>query len=199
MCVSLAGRTKSGDYEIFVGDPRQAEQLLGVSWGERSLSLYFDQFAEFLRNEGFKVERNPLALASRDYTNDDGSPLSMDDFAYIVEYLYSQQLANKAVAAFKAAGVTQPILREWYFATSNNLITEIDGDNKTVWMPEYGFGNYAHYDVVDQANRKLWENRNFEVHSLGDFHPFAYNLGAAHCITKYLGRDVGALPNTPTP
>jgi hypothetical protein len=33
------------------------------------------------------------------------------------------------------------------------------------------------------------------VHRLGDFHPFAVNLGAVHCVKKYLSRSSAAQPS----
>lgn len=79
-------------------------------------------------------------------------------------------------------------VRQWYFATSNNCLVEIDGSSRRVWLPTYGHGPWAALAATDEANRGIWEGLGFEVVQLGDFHPFAQNLGALHCIKKYLAR-----------
>lgn len=79
--------------------------------------------------------------------------------------------------------------RSWYFATSNNALVEVDGTNKKVWFPTYGYGVWSNLTATDNENKRIWEELGFEVNMLGDFHPFAYNLGAAHCITKFINRN----------
>ncbi len=77
-------------------------------------------------------------------------------------------------------------LRYWYFATGNNVLTQ---DNpKKVWIPTYGHGPWSKLAATDAANQSIWQGLGYEVEMLPDFHPFAANLGAAHCIKKYLGR-----------
>lgn len=78
--------------------------------------------------------------------------------------------------------------RYWYFATSNNALVEIDEASKHVWFPTYGYGPWANLTATDEANKQIWESLGFAVTMLGDFHPFAFNLGAAHCITKFIAR-----------
>jgi len=77
--------------------------------------------------------------------------------------------------------------RVWYFATSNNALVQ-NSPTKEVWLPTYGYGEWSELSKTDAANKKLWEDLGFEVHQLPDFHPFAENLGAVHCIKKYLSR-----------
>jgi hypothetical protein len=86
--------------------------------------------------------------------------------------------------------VDDPFAREriWYFATANNALVQITTAAKDVWLPSYGFGSWTSLGATDAANRLIWEALGFQVHMLGDFHPFAENLGAVHCIKKYLGR-----------
>lgn len=79
--------------------------------------------------------------------------------------------------------------RIWYFATANNALVQIpQAGVRDVWLPSYGFGNWTSLSVTDTGNRQIWESLGFQVHMLGDFHPFAENLGAVHCIKKYLAR-----------
>lgn len=77
--------------------------------------------------------------------------------------------------------------RYWYFASSNNVYSQTDP--KKVWLPTYGHGPWSKLEATDDANRQMWEDFGYEVEPLPDFHPFAANLGAAHCITKYLDRE----------
>lgn len=79
--------------------------------------------------------------------------------------------------------------RTWYFATSNNALVEIYTGTKRVFLPTYGHGNWTELVATDNKNKEIWEALGFEVVQLGDFHPFAENLGAVHCIKKYLKRS----------
>ncbi len=77
--------------------------------------------------------------------------------------------------------------RYWYFSTGNNVLTQ---DNpKKVWIPTYGHGHWAKFSATDTENKRIWESLGYAVELLPDFHPFAANLGAAHCIKKYLARN----------
>ncbi|HEX2053217.1 MAG TPA: hypothetical protein VHJ78_05740 [Actinomycetota bacterium] len=82
-------------------------------------------------------------------------------------------------------------VREWYFATSNNCLVEIAGDSRRVWLPTYGHGPWEDLSATDEANKRIWEELGFEAVQLGDFNVFAQNLGAVHCIKKYLMRGAG--------
>jgi hypothetical protein len=80
-------------------------------------------------------------------------------------------------------------VRIWYFATSNNaLVQDSPEKGKIVWLPTYGHGAWPELASTDEANAQIWRSEGFEVRQLGDFHPFAENLGALHCIKKYLAR-----------
>jgi len=78
--------------------------------------------------------------------------------------------------------------RLWYYATSNNVMMQSTPTSKIVWMPTYGHGIWNELAKTDAANTKLWNEAGYEVRPLGDFHPVAENLGAMHCIKKYLAR-----------
>jgi hypothetical protein len=79
-------------------------------------------------------------------------------------------------------------LRTWYMATANNCLVQITDQSSDVWLPTYGHANWADLAAVDAANRRIWQELGFTVHELGDYHPFAQNLGAVHCIKKYIAR-----------
>ncbi len=187
MFISLVGRTQEG-YEVLVGDPRMAENILGISYGTLGLTRFFNQVALQLTQQGFKVTRNPLPLAHYDFTRPDGSPLPLGELDEVITRYYSKKTADDFITAIRDQGGNSGVLREWYFATSNNCIVENYDNNKTVWLPQYGFDTFAELQATDDANQKIWEDRGYTVKGLGDFHPFTHNLGAAHCITKYLGR-----------
>lgn len=78
--------------------------------------------------------------------------------------------------------------RTWYFATSNNALVQFTSTSKDVWLPTYGHRKWPELKKTDLENKTIWESKGFKVHQLGDFHPFASNLGAAHCVKKYLSR-----------
>lgn len=79
--------------------------------------------------------------------------------------------------------------RRWYFATANNCIVENYTTSKTVWLPTYGHGAWRSLGITDNKNKDIWESLGYTVNFLADFHPYAENLGAVHCINKYLERD----------
>jgi len=79
--------------------------------------------------------------------------------------------------------------RHWYFASANNALVEIDGAQKTVWLPTYGHGHWSALELTDRINEKVWQQLGFETRALGDFHQFALNLGSLRCITKCLVRS----------
>lgn len=79
--------------------------------------------------------------------------------------------------------------RTWYHATANNVLAEIDGGVRRVWLPTYGGETHPHLAETDRLNAELWRGMGFDVHPLPDFHVFAQGLGAAHCLHKCLARD----------
>ncbi len=83
--------------------------------------------------------------------------------------------------------VDDPDRRErlWYFATGNNVL--VGGDS--VYLPTYGHGVWPELAATDHRTAQIFEGLGYRVHRLADFHPFAENLGAVHCIKKYLARS----------
>jgi hypothetical protein len=80
-------------------------------------------------------------------------------------------------------------VRTWYFATSNNALVHAPATGRpAVFLPTYGHGHWESLAVTDRRNQEIWEGLGFDVRALGDFHPFAEELGALHCIKKYLAR-----------
>lgn len=62
MFMTLAGRDAEGKYQIVVGDPRMAAELLGVPVWPHALVEVFDDIARGLERAGFRVHRSPLPL-----------------------------------------------------------------------------------------------------------------------------------------
>jgi hypothetical protein len=92
---------------------------------------------------------------------------------------------------YPGRGAEDPGVRSWYFASSNNCLVQVDpsaGDR--VWLPTYGHGNWPELRRTDEANADLWGSLGFDVVPLGDYHRFAQNLGALHCITNCYRRQV---------
>ena len=81
-------------------------------------------------------------------------------------------------------------VRSWYFATSNNVLVHApEGARPSVFIPTYAHGPFADtLAATDRRTAEIWEALGYDVVALADFHPFAINLGAAHCIKKYLAR-----------
>ena len=107
-----------------------------------------------------------------------------DDIANGLQALGFNVLRNPLPIAYDDDDAQR--VRYWYFATGNNVLVQ---DNpKRVWIPTYGHGPWAKLAATDAENKRIWESLGYTVQMLPDFHPFAANLGAAHCIKKYLAR-----------
>jgi hypothetical protein len=110
-----------------------------------------------------------------------------DDIAHELKKLGFTVIRNPLPLVY----VDDPDTKErlWYFATANNALVQVPNrGQRIVWLPTYGHGAWAALAATDRRNREIWERLGFEVRQLGDFHPFAANLGALHCIKKYLKR-----------
>lgn len=77
--------------------------------------------------------------------------------------------------------------RRWYFASANNVLTEIEGKVRRVWLPTYGDDEHPELRAVDERNAAIWRRLGFDVDLLPSFHVFARGLGAVRCICKCLG------------
>jgi hypothetical protein len=117
--------------------------------------------------------------------------------AHAMQPVFDDIAARLAAAGFDVIRNPLPLVymddpaakqRSWYFATANNALVQ-NGSTKEVWLPTYGYGDWTSLQKTDAANRAIWEGLGFTTHMLTDFHPFAENLGAVHCIKKYLARS----------
>ncbi len=107
-----------------------------------------------------------------------------DDIATSLSEIGFEVIRNPMPMAYDDDDIDKK--RYWYFATGNNVI--VQDTPKKVWLPTYGHDQWSKLSVTDQKNKEIWESLGYSVEMLPNFHPFAANLGAAHCITKYLYR-----------
>ena len=123
--------------------------------------------------------------------------LGMPDWPHAMQEVFDDLARQLGDAGFAVTRNPLPLVyvddaetrtRYWYFATANNALVEITEDRRRVWLPAYGFGAWTDLSATDRANVDVWRNLGFEATLLADFHPFAENLGAVHCIKKYLSR-----------
>ena len=78
-------------------------------------------------------------------------------------------------------------VRKWYFASYNNALVEIKGEEeKTVWLPTYGHGNWQELEVTDNENEAIWQRLGFQVIRLTDHHPFAAYSGSVQLINRFI-------------
>ncbi|TFV85961.1 hypothetical protein [Blastococcus sp. CT_GayMR16] len=184
MFVTLVGR-EEGRFVVLVGDPSQADELLG-STSPYDLREVYDQIAATLAAAGFDVRRNPLVHRSTV-----AQSLSLADLRAIAEREKDAAL-TQAVRELSAAGAqadTNVTVRDWHHVTWNNCLVENSAAvGRHVYLPTFGHGPESDLAVVDDHMRQLWADLGFEVHLLADFTSFARRQGVVHCIKKYLRR-----------
>ena len=110
-----------------------------------------------------------------------------DDIAAQLSRLEFEVVRNPLPLVYQDNHITKT--RLWYFASANNALVEIDGERKTVWLPTYGHSEWVKLEATDRINEDIWRRLGFETRTLGDFHPFALNLGALRCMAKCLTRS----------
>jgi len=184
MFVTLVGR-EDDRFVVLVGDPSQADELLGTS-APYALREVYDQLAATLAAAGFDVRRNPLVHRSTP-----AQSLSLAELRAIAEQEDDATLAQ-AVRELTAAGArddTSVTVRDWHHITWNNCLVENGADGgRHVYLPTFGHGPESDLAVLDRHMTELWNGLGFEVHPLADFNSFARRQGVVHCIKKYLRR-----------
>lgn len=188
MFVTLIGRAENGAFEVLVGSPDLADELLGTK-SPLSLNRTYDAIAADLMSLGFSVKRNPLVHWP---TTEAEIP-----FGVLKKMSYdpdNEELIS-AVSELEAAGATEssPIMtRRWHHITWNNCLVENSGSalGKHVYLPTFGHGVRQDLSLVDDHMKSLWEDHGFTVHMLADFNAFAERLGVVHCIKKFLKRGL---------
>lgn len=185
MFVTLLGAGGDGVFEVLVGSPSRADELLGRS-SPFSLADVYDRIARDLEQQGLRVRRNPLV-----HQPTVGRSFTLAELEAVSREPDGQELAP-AVAELAAAGAgdtTTIRVRNWHHITWNNCLVERSSSaGQHVYLPTFGHGDRAELAVVDAEMKSLWEDLGFTVHMLGDFNPFVERQGAVHCIKKYLTR-----------
>jgi hypothetical protein len=184
MFVTPVGR-QDGRFVVLVGDPSQADELLGTT-SPYALADVYDQIAATLATSGFDVRRNPLVHRSTR-----ARTLSMADLWAIAERENDPGLtqAVRELAAAGAQDTTGVVVRDWHHITWNNCLVEDSTEaGRHVYLPTFGHGTESDLASIDTHMTSLWQGLGFEVHALADFNSFARRQGVVHCIKKYLRR-----------
>ena len=185
-------------------EERREFRLGGATWvedlyagnapGTRQPIFHIDMFVS-LAGRGADGRYRVLVGDPREAARLTGEPLQAHAMAPVFDDI-ARGLARRGYAVTRTplplvyADDEDARLRSWYFATSNNVLVHAPaGERPTVFIPTYAHGPFATVlDATDARNAEIWEGLGYDVVSLADFHPFASNLGAAHCIKKYLAR-----------
>ena len=183
---------------------RREIRLQGVTWieeiyagnapGTRQPIFHIDMFVS-LAGRGADGRYRVLVGDPRMAAQLTGEPLQPHAMASVFDDI-ARDLARRGYVVTRTplplvyADDADARVRSWYFATSNNVLVHApDGTRPSVYIPTYAHGPFADtLAATDQRNAEIWESLGYDVVALGDFHPFAINLGAAHCIKKYLAR-----------
>jgi len=183
---------------------RRELRLGGATWvedvyagnapGTRQPIFHIDMFVS-LAGRGEDGRRRVLVGDPRAAAQLSGERLQPHAMAPVFDDI-ARDLARRGYAVTRTplplvyADDTDARVRSWYFATSNNVLVHApENERPTVYIPTYAHGPFADtLAATDRRNAEIWEGLGYHVVALGDFHPFAINLGAAHCIKKYLAR-----------
>ncbi|RDV14932.1 hypothetical protein DXT99_11620 [Pontibacter diazotrophicus] len=118
-------------------------------------------------------------------TTELATPEVFDNIAEVLERLGFEVIRNPLPLIY--VDDEKERLRQWYFASYNNALVEIRGEqDKTVWMPTYGHGSWQELEVTDRENEAIWQRLGFKVIRLGDHHPFAAHSGVLQLIKGYV-------------
>ena len=183
---------------------RREFRLEGASWteeihagnepGTRQPIFHIDMFVSLAGRAADGRER-VLVGDPREAATLTGEPLQPQALAPVFDDV-ARDLAARGYDVLRAplplvyADDVEARMRSWYFATSSNVLVHAPaGERPSVFIPTYAHGPFAGVlDATDARNAEIWEGLGYDVVALGDFHPFASSLGAAHCIKKYLRR-----------
>ena len=139
MFLTLVGR-EDGRFVVLVGDPSQADALLG-STSPYALAEVYDQLAATLSAAGFDVRRNPLV-----HRCTPAQSLSLADLRAIAEREDDAAL-TQAVRELAEAGArddTSVTVRDWHHITWNNcLVEDSTSAGRHVYLPTFGHGPRA--------------------------------------------------------
>ena len=185
MFITLLGTDADGTFEVMVGDPSLADDILGTQspW---ALTGVYDAIAHDLAEEGFTVHRNPLV-----HWPTPTQTLSLAELTRIAGLPNNEELVS-ALRELRQAGAADDTLvtvRTWHHITWNNCLVENSpATGRQIYMPTFGYADKVSLTAIDDRMEEIWGERGFEVHRLADFNAFAERQGVVHCIKKYLKR-----------
>ena len=185
MFISLVGETDAGEFELLVGSPRVADEMLGTR-SPYALDDVYDAIADSLADAGFLVRRNPLV-----HRPTIGRSLTLAELKQLSTQPGYDILLDtvKELVAAGARPNTRVRVRDWHHITWNNCLVERSASKgRHVYLPTFGHGANADLRPIDEEMTRIWEELGFTVHPLGDFNMFAARQGVVHCIKKYLVR-----------
>lgn len=79
--------------------------------------------------------------------------------------------------------------RTWFHVPVNNVLVEDCGPaGRGVLLPCFGQDHWSELEIVDSANRQIWENLGFTVRPIPGLLALAENRGALHCMCKVIKR-----------
>ena len=176
------------------GEPWQEDLYAGNAPGTRQPIFHIDMFVS-LAGRGLDGRARVLVGDPREAARLTGEPLQPHAMAPVFDDI-ARSLAARGFDVVRTplplvyADDVDARVRSWYFATSNNVLVDAPrGERPTVFIPTYAHGPFADaLAPTDRRNAEIWAGLGYEVVALADFHAFAANLGAAHCIKKYLAR-----------
>ncbi len=181
--------------EFRLGGTTWVEELYaGNAPGTRQPIFHIDMFVS-LAGRGDDGRYRVLVGDPREAARLTGVPLQPHAMAPVFDDI-ARDLSRRGFAVTRTplplvySDDEQARVRSWYFATSNNVLVHApEGARPTVFIPTYAHGPFAdELSATDRRNAEIWGELGYDAVGLGDFHPFAINLGAAHCIKKYLAR-----------
>ena len=176
------------------GELWREEVYAGNAPGTRQPIFHIDMFVS-LAGRGADGRYHVLVGDPREAARLTGEPLQPHAMAPVFDDI-ARDLGRRGFAVGRAplplvyADDVDARVRSWYFATSSNVLVHAPaGARPVVYIPTYAHGPFADtLAATDGRNAEVWEELGYDVVPLADFHPFASNLGAAHCIKKYLAR-----------
>lgn len=185
MFVTLIGRKRRGPFQVLVGSPALADQLLQTT-SPYSLDSVYDRLASDLEGRGLEVLRAPLV-----HRPTLGSTFALGELREIARQNQSTTLmeAVRELASDGTDDTAEVTVRTWHHITWNNCLVESGDRGGDVYLPTYGHGPEGDLAAIDEHMQTLWRGLGYTVHMLGDFNEFARRQGVVHCIKKYLQRS----------
>jgi len=146
MFISLAGRNPDGKYQVLVGSPKLAAELLDMELPEGNMQEIFDNIAYNLKKEGFEVIRNPMPLI---YDDDDNAKIRQWYFASANNVLLQDQPEKTVWLPTYGHGTWQKL-------------EVTDKENKAIW-------ERLGYNVMMLPDCHILAARNGVVHCISKY------------------------------